>query len=88
MSTDHDFDFSDVSVDGVREILDVAVDVLRDYGNTPGDSRIERLARWVLFNLRADVQLEGSLFTDVDMTPDAKREIGTYWFLNAEQQEH
>jgi hypothetical protein len=53
MTRKYDFDLSDVvgRVDGVREILDVAVDVLRDYGAVAGDSRIERLARWIVFNL-------------------------------------
>lgn len=56
---DDDFDFSDCHIDGVREVLDVAVSVLTDYAPDMGDTRIERLARWVLFNLKADVQLEG-----------------------------
>jgi hypothetical protein len=53
MTAKADFDLSDVvgRVDSVREILDVAVGLLRDYGTVPGDTRIERMARWIVFNL-------------------------------------
>lgn len=45
-------------VDNIREILDVATDVLRDYGPDFGDTRIERLARFVALNVRAEVTAE------------------------------
>jgi hypothetical protein len=53
-----DFDFSDVTAcDGVSEILDVAISVLQDYGDVPGESRLERLARGVVYNLSGSVEL-------------------------------
>lgn len=47
-----DFDLSDAGpIDGLEAILDVAVDVVRDYAPGPGHTRIERLARYVLYTL-------------------------------------
>ena len=47
------FDLTDVEdpIDCVDQILDVAGDVLRDYGNECGQTRIERMARWIALNL-------------------------------------
>ena len=59
MNYDVEFDFSDAPpIDGVREVLDVAVSVLRDYSPNFGNTRIERMARWLILNLGADVMLE------------------------------
>lgn len=38
-------------VDTLDDVLDIAAEVLRDYGGEPGDTRIERLARYVASNL-------------------------------------
>lgn len=80
MNNDGDF-----CIDGVREVLDVAVDVLRDYAPDEGNSRIERLARFVLLNVRADVTADGTLFDDSTLTAEQCREVATYWLLLAER---
>lgn len=56
-------------VDLVQDILDLAVEVLRDHGAEPRGTPVERLARWVVFNLgvQVDQQVLGGLsrtFTD------------------------
>ncbi len=44
------FDLTDVEpADDVQTILEVAVDVLKDYGND--ESRVTRMARWLVDNL-------------------------------------
>lgn len=48
MSNDGDYD-------NVRDIVNVAVDVLRDYGTACGDTRIERMARWITLNLAVEL---------------------------------
>jgi hypothetical protein len=54
------FDLSDVVtdeapiVDKVDVILDVATEVLRDYGSVVGDTRIERMAKWIVYSLGND----------------------------------
>lgn len=47
------FDTSDVvhTVDKLDDVLDVAGEVLFEYGGYPGDTRIERLARYVVATL-------------------------------------
>lgn len=77
-------DDGDLCIDGVREVPDVAVDVLRDYAPDSGNSRIERLARFVLLNVRADVTA-GALFDDSTLTAEQCREVATYWLLLAER---
>ena len=49
----HDFDISDVfaPIDRIDAALDVAVEVLGEYGPDPGQSRIERLARFMMANI-------------------------------------
>lgn len=42
-------------IDSVSEVLAVATEVLQEYGDVPGDSRIERMARWVVLNLGVEV---------------------------------
>lgn len=84
---DDDFDFSDSTSDGVREILDVAVGVLQDYG-TEGNTRIERMARWLLVSLMADVPNPGDAPASWTLTPDQCRSHAIYWLLCAERQEH
>lgn len=54
-NSDVEKELSSLVVDGVPEILDVAVGVLEDHAPDHGSSRIERLARFVLLNIRADV---------------------------------
>ncbi len=51
--THRDFDLSDAGepVDGVDSILDVAVEVLGEYAPDSGNTRIERMARWILLNV-------------------------------------
>lgn len=73
----------DLCIDGVREVLDVAVDVLRDYAPDSGNSRIERLARFILLNLRADIA-DPTLF-DPTLSGEECREVATYWLLLAER---
>ncbi len=73
------FDFSDAPpVDGVREILDVAVSVLQDYDPNHGNSRIERMARWLLLNLREGLK-EGhaGLVSQVTTTDRCVQRVGT-----------
>ncbi len=54
---DNHFDLSDAGlpdlppIDRLDGALDVAASVLRDYGPDPGNTRIERLARYVSLNL-------------------------------------
>ena len=55
-----EFDISDVASDTLSEALEVAVDVLRDHGDTPGNTRIERLARFVVRVLGADESSVGA----------------------------
>ena len=40
-----------IVVDSVDSILDVAGEVLSEYGSDPTTTRIERLARWVVCNI-------------------------------------
>lgn len=50
----NDFDVTDVdapAIDSLDGVLDVAGDVLRDYGPDPGRTRIERMARFIALNL-------------------------------------
>jgi hypothetical protein len=83
--TNPDFDFSDVValVDGLEEILDVAIDVLRDYGDAPGDSRIERLARWAVFNLSACARLRHRVVGNVSdsVTEDGRFNVKQVGYL-------
>lgn len=53
------FDVSDADapVDAIDAILDVAAEVLGEYGPEQGQTRIERLARWVALRV-GDVTLE------------------------------
>lgn len=44
-----------MSFDTVREIVDVAVSVLEDYGEDSQETRIARMAHWILLNLGVDV---------------------------------
>lgn len=46
----------DGAVDSVRDIVNVAVDVLKDYGVTQGDTRIERMARWIALNFIVELK--------------------------------
>lgn len=47
---------SNGGIDGVREIIDVAVSVLEDYcDDDASETRIARLARWIVYNLAVDV---------------------------------
>jgi hypothetical protein len=39
----------------VRQTIDIAVSVMEDYGEAGADTRIARLARWVILNLGVDV---------------------------------
>jgi hypothetical protein len=67
------FDFSDTPpVDGVREILDVAVSVLQDYDPEHGFTRIERMARWILLNLREGLKEEHLGLVSVITTSDLR----------------
>lgn len=53
-TTDAKFDYSDADlppIDHVDDILEVAGSVLEDYGPRPGGTRIERMARWITFNV-------------------------------------
>jgi len=47
------FDLSDIEppIDTLDDVLDIAAGVLADYGGERGDSRIERLARWIAANV-------------------------------------
>lgn len=48
------FDLSDVvgaSVDSLDAVLDVACEVIAEYGPVPGNSRIERMARYLVYTL-------------------------------------
>lgn len=50
----NDFDVTDITgapVDTLDAILDVAVEVLGEYGPTLGQTRIERLSRWVVLRV-------------------------------------
>lgn len=55
----NDFDVSDVPdgelpvIDSIDGILDVAREVLGDYGGVHGNTRIERMARWLAANIAA-----------------------------------
>lgn len=54
MSTLHEkFDLSDVlrPVDRLDAVLDVAAEVSAEYGDQPGHTRIERMARYLALNL-------------------------------------
>lgn len=65
---DNEFDTSDtetVVVDKIDTLLDdVVVSVLQDYGPDPGDTRVERMARWLALNLGGppyDIEQSGNL---------------------------
>jgi hypothetical protein len=46
------FDLSDVDpIDRLDDVLDVAAEVLLEHGPDHGNTRIERLARWVAYNV-------------------------------------
>jgi hypothetical protein len=55
----NEFDVSDVPdgelpvIDSIDGILDVAREVLGDYGGVHGNTRIERMARWLAANIGA-----------------------------------
>lgn len=48
----------DITIDDVDTILEVAGEVLVENAPDPGDTRIERLARWVVANLDAIVTMQ------------------------------
>lgn len=43
-------------MDTLNEIIDVAISVLEDYEADAGESRIARLASWLVFNMGVNVQ--------------------------------
>lgn len=55
---DVETELESLRVDGVNEILGVALSVLEDHAPDHGDTRIERLARFVLLNIMAHVTHE------------------------------
>lgn len=81
-----DFDFSDceLTTDTVTSIQDLAAEVLQEYAPDHGNTRIERLARWVVFNLSPDLQDEGvdepyvSVTSDVFVHRDANKVLLCY----------
>lgn len=46
-----DFDLSDVALDKLDDVLDVAVEVIDENSPQPGATRIERMARWLAGNV-------------------------------------
>lgn len=56
----NNFDLSDVepAVDSVDSILEIAGEVLVENSPDPGNTRIERLARWAIANLDPTVSFE------------------------------
>lgn len=48
------FDLSDVEapqIDTLDDVIKVAASVLEDYGDKQGGTRIERMARWLVYNV-------------------------------------
>ncbi len=46
---------SELANDTLRDVLDVAISVLGDYGDDHQNSRIERMANWIVMNLTPPV---------------------------------
>ena len=73
-------------IDNVRDILDVAISVLRDHGRAPGDSRLERMARWLIMNLGVQLQDEHARWMSRVYTSDsdlAASHVGDHVGLSA-----